>query len=230
MEGLHLQVESESPVPSAAPLTREREMAWRSSTLALIAACKRIAPNCDDKLRGTLDGLLVKYDNGELDKRTLSATLQRLVGTETVEACLKDQEVDSEAAWRFSHLKLIAACKRLAVDCSDEELNKLDELLALYDSGELDKRDLRSAIIIVVGKETLRSAVAALVAATAQAGEVRAAKAATAAEERAAKAATAAEEERATASTATAAADSEKEGPKAKAAKPKGVSAKRAWW
>ena len=224
--------EGESPVPSAEPLTREenshREMAWRSSTLALIAACKRIAPNCDDKLRGTLDGLLVKYDDGELDKRTLSATLQRLVGTETVEACLKDREVDSEAAWRFSMLKLIAACKCLAVDCSDEVLEKLDDLLPMYDSGELDKRDLRSAIIIAVGKDTLRSAMASLVAATAQAGVVRAAKAATAAEERAAKAATAAEEERATAATATAAA--EKKGPKAKAAKPKGEGTKRAWW
>ena len=98
----------------------------------------------------------------------------------------------------------------------------------MYDSGELDKRDLRSAIIIAVGKDTLRSAMASLVAATAQAGVVRAAKAATAAEERAAKAATAAEEERATAVTATAAA--EKKGPKAKAAKPKGEGTKRAWW
>jgi len=62
---------------------------WRASMKAIIEACKRIATDgTDDALRGELDGLFVRYDHGELDKRTLRAELRALIGKEALQEAI----------------------------------------------------------------------------------------------------------------------------------------------
>jgi len=66
----------------------DQEAAWRASMQALIEACKRGIADGGSMVRADLDGLLGRYDDGELDKRGLRAALRSMLGKEVVQEAL----------------------------------------------------------------------------------------------------------------------------------------------
>ena len=69
--------------PRGAAATR----AERAPRISDAAACKRLVVD-DDGRCGELDGLLHRYDDGELNKRSLRVKLKNLVGKEAVQEAL----------------------------------------------------------------------------------------------------------------------------------------------